>query len=73
MARRKTERSGIRTAYVRSYPDTGQVIAHVEWSDGSWTSGDPHNFHMKELLKRFEREGGHVLRYGIAAKGMGRR
>lgn len=65
MARRKkkTSRASIRTAYVRRYPDTGQRTAHVEWSDGSWTSGDPDNTHMRALLARAEREGVRVLRY----------
>lgn len=63
-AKKKTARSSIRTAYVRRYPDTGQRTAHVEWSDGSWTSGDPSSVHMRALLERAKREGVHVLRYG---------
>ena len=64
--KKKAVRALIRTAYVRTYPDTGKTIAHVEWSDGSWTTGDPHNLHMKALLDRAKREGVHVLRYGAS-------
>ena len=61
--RKKTSRPSIRTAYVRT-DSTGQTTASVEWSDGSWTSGDARNLHMKELLARAKREGLTVLRYG---------
>ena len=61
--RKKTARKSIRTAYVRRYPDTDQRIAHVEWSDGSWTSGDPNSLHMQALLDRAKRDGIRVLRY----------
>jgi len=70
--KRKGSRQSIRTAYVRRYPDTGEVIAHVEWSDGTWTSGDPRNLHMKALLERAEREGTRVLRYNLSYAALGR-
>ena len=62
-AKKKTARQSIRTAYVRRYPDTGEKTAHVEWSDGSWTSGDPNSVHMRALLERAKRDGVRVLRY----------
>jgi hypothetical protein len=47
----------IRAAGVRTFSDTGQTQAYVEWSDGSRTAGDPDNTHMKALLARAKREG----------------
>lgn len=61
--RKKKLALSIRAAYVRRYPDTGQRTANIEWSDGSWTSGDPNNLHMKALLARATRDGIRGLRY----------
>jgi hypothetical protein len=47
----------IRQAYIRRYPDNGQRLAHIEWFDGSWTTGDPENGHMAALIARAHREG----------------
>lgn len=53
----------IRQAYVRRYPNNDQTIAHVEWSDGSWTNGEPGNAHMVALLARASRDGVTVRYY----------
>jgi hypothetical protein len=47
----------IRAAGVRTFSDTGQTQAYVEWGDGSSTTGDPSNVHMQALLARAKREG----------------
>jgi hypothetical protein len=51
----------ITKAYVRTYSDTGQVIAYVEWVDDKGeagrTEGRESNGHMIALLLRAEREG----------------
>lgn len=60
MARSKTRHQAAQSivrAGVRTYRDTGQTQAYVEWSDGSHTEGDPNNTHMKALLSRAKREG----------------
>lgn len=48
-------------AYVRTYTDTGQVTAYVEWVDhrgrSGRTEGEPDGTHMQALLARAEREG----------------
>jgi len=44
-------------ACLRTYSDTGQTVAVVEWMSGSQTSGDPDGTHMKALMARAEREG----------------
>jgi hypothetical protein len=46
----------IKAAGIREYPDTGQRQAWVEWDNGSYTTGDPDNTHMKALLARAKRE-----------------
>jgi hypothetical protein len=50
----------IRAAGVRTFSDTGQTQAYVEWSDGSRTAGDSNNAHMRALLARAKREGVNV-------------
>lgn len=47
----------IKRIYVRTYTDTGQEIAGVEWSNGACTQGALHNPHMLALFARGEREG----------------
>lgn len=51
----------ITKAYVRTYSDSGQVTAYVEWVDDKGkagrTEGEPLNAHMQALLSRAEREG----------------
>lgn len=51
----------ITKAYVRTYSDTGQVVAYVEWIDhkgeSGRTEGKEHNPHMAALLERAKREG----------------
>lgn len=51
----------ITKAYIRTYSDSGQVQAGVEWVDHrgkkGTTQGDPENMHMKALLIRAKREG----------------
>jgi hypothetical protein len=51
----------IRKAYIRTYSDSGQTKAYVEWVDTRGnegrTEGDPHNPHMQALLARAKREG----------------
>ena len=44
-------------AGVRTFSDTGKTQAWVEWSDGGRSAGDPESAHMKELIRRAEREG----------------
>jgi hypothetical protein len=51
------ERNEIDRAYVRTYSDSGQVTAYVEWSDGSRTKGEPSGVHMSELFRRAKRDG----------------
>ena len=54
----------ITAAYTRTYSDTGQTLAYVEWVDSraehGRTEGCPDNSHMVALMARAEREG--VLR-----------
>ena len=68
--RRRSPRSAgdnIVAARVTTYPDTGQTKVWIEWSDGSSTSGSPSSVHMRELIKRAEREGVRV-KYGLFGK-----
>lgn len=48
-------------AYVRTYTDSGQVTAYVEWIDSRGvhgrTEGEPDNEHMLALFQRARREG----------------
>lgn len=48
-------------AYIRTYSDTGQVKAYVEWIDDfgnrGRTEGNPDGTHMQALLKRARHEG----------------
>lgn len=50
----------ITKAYIRTYTDSGQVKAYVEWVDDKGkkgrTEGDPENGQMKALLERAKRE-----------------
>lgn len=56
----------ITKTYIRTYSDSGQVTAYVEWIDNrdqtGRTEGREDNTHMRELLKRAEREGVEVER-----------
>lgn len=56
----------ITKAYVRTYSDSGQVTAYVEWVDRRGTSGrtegKPDGAHMRALMSRAEREGVKVER-----------
>lgn len=56
----------ITKAYIRTYSDSGQTTAYVEWVDDKSktgrTEGKEHNPHMQALLKRAEREGVEVKR-----------
>lgn len=56
----------ITKAYIRTYSDSGQVTAYVEWVDNKGktgcTEGEENNLHMAALLKRAEREGVEVER-----------
>ena len=58
--------ASIQRAVIRSYSDTGQIMAHVEWTDtkgrAGATSGDPASAHMQALIARAEREGLTVAR-----------
>lgn len=51
----------ITKAYIRTYSDSGQTMAYVEWMDNKGktgrTEGKPNNAHMKALLDRAQREG----------------
>lgn len=51
----------IKKAYIRTYPDSGQVTAYVEFIDSNGqsgrTEGEPNGAHMKALLARARREG----------------
>ena len=51
------ERHEIERAYVRTYSDSGQTTAYVEWLDGSRTEGPPENLHILELFRRAQRDG----------------
>lgn len=51
-------------ARVTTYPDTGQTMVVIDWSDRSSTQGSPNSAHMQALIKRAEREGVRV-RYGL--------
>jgi hypothetical protein len=51
----------ITKAYIRTYSDSGQVTAYVEWIDSKGesgrTEGEPDNQHMQALMNQAEREG----------------
>lgn len=51
----------ITKAYIRTYSDSGQTTAYVEWADRKRqtgrTEGKQDNTHMKALLDRAQREG----------------
>jgi len=51
----------ITNAYVRTYSDTGQQTAYVEWTDpqgrSGRTEGKEGSAHMAELLARAKRDG----------------
>jgi hypothetical protein len=51
-------------ASVTTYPDTGQTLVWINWSDGSSTSGPPDSTHMHALIERAKREGVRV-KYGL--------
>lgn len=48
-------------AYIRTYSDTGQTVAYVEWIDhkgkSGRTEGKQDGLHMQALLSRAKREG----------------
>jgi hypothetical protein len=50
----------ITKAYIRTYTDSGQTKAYVEWVDRKGergrTEGEPDNLHMLALLARAQRE-----------------
>ncbi len=53
-------RGKITDAYIRTYSDTNQTMAYVEWEDSEWTGrteGSPNNLHIQELFRAAEREG----------------
>lgn len=54
-------RPTIKRAYLRTYPDSGQRTAYIEWSDGSrtegCTTGNGTGLHMRVLFARAQREG----------------
>lgn len=58
LARRK-----ITKAFTRFYSDNKQMVAYIEWSDGSRTEGEaiaplkPRGEHMAALFKLAKREG----------------
>lgn len=56
-----TKIASIQRVVVRSYSDTGQTMAHVEWTDtkgkAGATSGNPINSHMQALMARARHEG----------------
>lgn len=56
----------ITKAYIRTYTDSGQTTAYVEWVDRKGktgrTEGKPDGTHMQALLQRAEREGVKVER-----------
>lgn len=56
----------ITKAYIRTYSDSGQTTAYVEWVDhkgkSGRTEGKEYNPHMQALTKRAEREGVQVER-----------
>lgn len=53
----KKKRNSIVRISVRTYSDTGQEQAVVDWSDGSRTIGALHKQHMLALFAAGEREG----------------
>ena len=57
---RRAPVSKIVAAGVRTYSDTGQTQAYVEYANGSSTVGSPDNTHMQQLLARAKREGVNV-------------
>lgn len=58
----KSAKHSITGARVTHYADNGQTIAHISWSDGSHTSGDPGGIHVLALLARATRDGVTVVR-----------
>jgi hypothetical protein len=62
MSKKSKRKAGLKitAAYVRTYSDSGQTVAYVEWSDGSRTEGEPDNPHMQALLARAKRDGVNV-------------
>ena len=56
----------ITKAYIRTYSDSGQVTAYVEWIDrdgkAGRTEGSQYGWHMKALMARARREGLRVNR-----------
>jgi len=54
------------SAYIRTYSDSGQRTAYVEWIDSCGnkgrTEGPPNGTHMKALMDRARREGLRVKR-----------
>lgn len=56
----------ITKAYIRTYTDTGQTTAYVEWIDDKGqsgrTEGKRNGPHMQALLSRAKREGVRVER-----------
>ena len=58
--------ASIYRAVVRTYTDSGQTVAYVDWTDtkgkAGVTTGDPDNAHMQALLARAEQEGLTVTR-----------
>jgi len=54
---KRSREKDIVAAYVRTYTDSGQTKAYIEWDDGSFTEGEPNNAHMTALFERAKREG----------------
>ena len=63
---RRTTITKITRAYVRTYSDSGQTTAYVEWVDNKGesgrTEGKPDSTHMQALLNRAKRESVEVER-----------
>lgn len=57
----------ITSARVTTYDDNGQTIVYIGWLDQrneeGRTAGSLNNMHMRELLKRAEREGVTIAMY----------
>lgn len=55
--------STIKRAYTRLYSDSGQLVAYVEWSNGSRTEAatdkprEARGTHMRALFERAKRDG----------------
>lgn len=56
----------ITKVYIRTYSDSGQTTAYIEWIDNrnktGRTEGKPDNTHMQALLNRAKREGVEIER-----------